>query len=51
VSDIQHTMHAFNGWACSVKVHASRWEVLDDPVVTEVFNLKFEPAKKDRIIT
>jgi hypothetical protein len=43
-------MHAYDGWACSMKVHASRWEVLG-PVVTEVFYLKFEPAKKDRIIT
>jgi hypothetical protein len=50
VSDIQHTMHAYNGWACSMKVHASKWEALDDPVVTEVFYLKFEPAKKDRIV-
>jgi hypothetical protein len=50
VSDIGHSMYAYNGWAWSMKVHASRWEVLDDPVVTEVFNLKFEPAKKDRIV-
>jgi len=29
VSDIWNTMCAYDGWACCIEVHASRWEILD----------------------
>jgi len=29
VSDIWSTIHAYDGWVCSIEVYASRWEFLD----------------------
>jgi hypothetical protein len=40
--DIWRTMCAYDGWACSVEVHAFRWQVLHQ--VREVFSSEFAPA-------
>ncbi len=41
---IWRTMCAYDGWACSIKVYAPKWEVLDP--IREVFCLMFEPVIK-----
>jgi hypothetical protein len=45
VSDIYNIKHVDNGRACSIEMHASRWEVLD-PSVMEDSSVKFELAIK-----
>jgi hypothetical protein len=42
-------MCAYDGWACSIKVHAFKWEVLH--LVREFFSLNFELAIKTKVIT
>jgi hypothetical protein len=32
VIDIWNIMYAYDGWACSIEMQASRWEVLLDPI-------------------
>jgi hypothetical protein len=42
-------MRAYDGWECSIKVHASKWEVLH--LGREFFSLNFELAIKIKVIT
>jgi hypothetical protein len=42
-------MCAYDGWACSIELHASKWKAID--LIKEVFSLKFDHKIKDIIVT